>query len=190
MQTDEDRPILTGLIALVAVALVVGVVLGAAALVGTKILGVGGDDVSSAEATSGESMYLPRPQKTESADGPLITLSPTGGTASGSASASPSDSPTKSKPPKKKKKISLAAAQTTVPSMGRIDLTGVYPQGEGAILMVQRFEGKWDDFGVTISVSNGTFATYIQTGRSGVNRFRVVDTDTGVPSNEVRVTIG
>jgi hypothetical protein len=30
----------------------------------------------------------------------------------------------------------------------------------------------------------------VQTSQSGVNRFRVVDTDSGLESNEVKVTIG
>jgi hypothetical protein len=55
---------------------------------------------------------------------------------------------------------------------------------------VQRFEGgKWEDFPVTASVSNETFSTYIQTSQAGVNRFRVVDTDSRKASNEVRVKI-
>ena len=71
--------------------------------------------------------------------------------------------------------------------MEQIDLTGVYPGGEGAILQVQRFEGgKWADFPVPISVSDETFATYVQTSQPGVNRFRVIDTDNGATSNEVR----
>ena len=75
--------------------------------------------------------------------------------------------------------------------MQQIDLTGAYPGGEGAILQVQRFEnGAWSDFPVTMSVSGGTFATFVQTAQVGPNKFRVVDTDSGVMSNEVRVTIG
>ena len=45
----------------------------------------------------------------------------------------------------------------------RVDLSGVYPRGEGATLQVQRFEGGWTDFPVTASVSGGTFRTYIYT---------------------------
>jgi hypothetical protein len=41
-----------------------------------------------------------------------------------------------------------------------------------------------------MSVSGGTFATYVQTARAGANKFRVVDTDTEVTSNEVTVTVG
>ena len=64
--------------------------------------------------------------------------------------------------------------------MQQIDLTGTYQAGEGAILQVQRMEnGAWSDFPVTMSVSGGTFATYVQTSRTGPNEFRVVDTDSG-----------
>ena len=75
--------------------------------------------------------------------------------------------------------------------MEPIDLTGTYPGGEGAILQVQKFEsGGWTDFPVTVSVAGETFSTFIQTGQLGNNRFRVVDSDTGKKSNEVRVRIG
>ena len=46
------------------------------------------------------------------------------------------------------------------------------------------------DFPVTMSVSSGTFATYVLTGRVGENQFRVIDTDKDVFSNEVVVTVG
>jgi hypothetical protein len=75
--------------------------------------------------------------------------------------------------------------------MGRIDLTGTYPGGEGAVLNVQKFSnGSWQDFySISASVTNGQFATYIQTGTPGVNRFRMVDSDSTLTSNEVKVTI-
>ena len=75
--------------------------------------------------------------------------------------------------------------------MEPIDLTGDYAAGEGAILRVQQFEnGQWGDFPVTASVSGGRFSTFIQTGNTGLNRFRVIDTDTGEASNEIKVQIG
>ena len=77
--------------------------------------------------------------------------------------------------------------------MARIDLTGSYPTGEGAVLQVQRATGPgddWVDFPVTVTVSGGQFSTYVQTGKAGPNRFRVIDTDTDLASNEVTVTIG
>ena len=187
MDEREERPVLTGLLALVAVGLVVGVVIGLAALAASHILGLGGDDTS-AGARNQKSMYLPRPQKTAPPSGPLITLAP-----DGKASAQPEPSPTK-KPKKDKspaKEISLSASQTAVAPMEQIDLTGIYPGGEGAILQVQRFtDGAWQDFPVTASVSNETFSTYVQTSQPGLNRFRVLDTDSKLTSNEVRITIG
>ena len=82
-------------------------------------------------------------------------------------------------------------AQQSVSPMQQIDLTGTYQGGEGAVLQVQRFEnGAWVDFPVTASVSGGTFGTYLLTGRTGENRFRVVDTDSEAISNEVTVTVG
>ena len=187
----EGRPVLTGLLALVGVAVAVGLILGFVTLVGTKFLGL--DNAADSTGTTAErSMYLPKPSKTQQPSGPLITLAP-GETQppSSSASSEPGSDkkPTKKKTPKTQ--ISLSAGQTAVSPMQQIDLTGVYPGGEGAILQVQRFtNGAWSAFPVTASVGNETFSTYVQTSQTGVNRFRVADTDTGLESNEVKVTIG
>jgi hypothetical protein len=177
---SEDRPVLTGLVALVGVAVVVGLLFGLAALVGTKVLGLDGSVDASAGSTAGSetTMYLPEPEPTE-------TTAPTT-----TAEAQPGQAPASTKTPKARP-ISLSANQLSVSPMQQIDLTGTYAQGEGAILQVQRFEGgAWSDFPVTVSVSNGTFATYVQTSQAGVNTFRVVDTDSDMVSNEVEVTVG
>ncbi|WP_372727331.1 hypothetical protein [Nocardioides sp.] len=179
-----ERPVLSGLVALVAVALTVGLILGVVALGATRVAGLGGDQ-RSGSTTAEESMYLPKPVKTGAPSEPLITLVPQPSETSNPAPPEP----TKTKRPKKR--ISLSASQTAVSAMEQIDLTGVYPRGEGAVLQVQRFtDGAWRDFPVTVSVSDETFATYVQTSQPGQNRFRVVDTDSGLTSNEVRVTIG
>jgi hypothetical protein len=179
---SEDRPVLTGLVALVAVALVVGLLFGLAALVGTKVLGLDGGGVdASAEATAGSetTMNLPEPEPTE-------TTAPT--TTDPNAQPSEAPSSTETEPARQ---ISLSAGQLSVSPMQQIDLTGTYAQGEGAILQVQRFEGgSWSDFPVTVSVGNQTFATYVQTSQAGVNKFRVIDTDSGMTSNVVEVTVG
>ena len=189
--TDERHPIVAGLLALLAVGLTVGLVLGGAALAATQVLGVGDDDSASDDSSSDASLYLPRPEKTGRADGPLITLDPGGRAVRGDrAEGEPESKPTESET-KEESPISLSAAQTEVGPMEPIDLTGVYPGGEGAILQVQQFtDGKWDDFPVTTPVSDETFTTYIQTSQPGLNKFRVSDTKTGETSNEVRVRIG
>lgn len=184
---DADRPVVTGLVALLAVGLVIGLVLGVATLIGTRVLGLGGDDGGT--VTARETLFLPTPSPTEPDDGPLITLAPSDEPSSTSTATS-EPSPTETESEKPERDIALSASQTAVAPMEQIDLTGVYPSGEGAILQVQRFEGGWEDFPVTVSVSGGTFATYVQTGRTGRQRFRVVDTDTGEASNEVRVQVG
>ena len=179
-----EHPVLTGMLALVGVAVVVGLILGGGALAATKVLGINDDGTSSGEATSGDSLFVPRPEATDAPSGPLVTLSPPD---QPEATDSPQASESEAAP---KTEISLSAGQTAVAAMEQLDLTGVYPGGEGAILQVQRLEsGKWTDFPVTASVSNETFATYIQTSQAGANKFRVIDTDTGETSNVVKVTI-
>ncbi|HYH35640.1 MAG TPA: hypothetical protein VD814_10855 [Nocardioides sp.] len=184
----EEHPVLTGLLALVGVAIVVGLIAGLAALAGARVAGLDGSSTPTRERGGEDaSLFLPRPQPTEGESGPLITLAP--GQQTGPSGDSEPDEPASSAS-KPAKTISLQVAQATVGPMENIDLTGVYPGGEGAILQVQRFEGgSWQDFPVTVSVSNGIFTTYVQTGQAGPNRFRVVDTDTGKASNEVKVTI-
>lgn len=180
-----------GVAALVGVTLVVGLILGLAALGGSRVLGLDGP-TSASTAGDEASMFLPRPQKTTADTSPEITLAPgPQNSQSPQQQAGDGESPDKKKQKKKQQQISLSAAQTAVSPMEQIDLTGVYPSGEGAILQVQRFEGGgWEDFPVTATVSNQTFATYVQTGRTGVQRFRVVDSSSGKPSNQVRVRVG
>lgn len=183
----DDHPVAFGLLALVGVAVVVGVIAGVVALAGAKVAGLD-DSGSSAEGGQEEaSLFLPKPERTRADEGPLITLAPGQKPQKERGSRGPSEESSSAKP---KKEISLQVAQASVSPMDNIDLTGVYPGGEGAILQVQRFEnGGWRDFPVTAAVGDGTFATYVQTGQTGVNRFRVVDTDSGKASNEVKVTI-
>ena len=179
MTSDEKHPITAGFVALVAVGLGVGLLLGVFTLVVTRVAGLGGDDGASASG-GGPSLYLPTPAPSSSSASPA-------GQATAPAATPPASSPTA-----KPKDITLQAGESSVGSMQRIDLSGAYPGGEGAVLQVQRMgpDHRWEDFPVTAAVSGGTFSTYVQTGRSGVQRFRVRDSDTGRVSNVVRVTIG
>jgi hypothetical protein len=183
VSVDEDRPVLVGLLALIGVGLAVGLIAGVAALVGVHVAGIGGGANAGSAGAAGATMYLPRPKKTPASNGPSITL----GTST-TTTSSPTSSPTIHK---QRKRISLQAGEQTVAPMGRIDLTGSYPSGEGAVLNVQKMSnGTWQDFySISATVQNGTFSTYIQTGTPGVNRFRVIDSDTQLASNPVRVTI-
>jgi hypothetical protein len=181
---DEQRPVLAGLLALVGVAVAVGLVAAVAVMSGAHLLGLGGGRAEGSAGDAGATMYLPRPHKTQAASGPSITL----GTSPTESSPTKNPNLNVNKP---KKRISLQAGEQSVAPMGRIDLSGTYLGGEGAVLNVQKFSnGSWQDFySISATVTNGTFSTYIQTGTPGVNRFRVVDSDTKVSSNEVKVTI-
>ncbi|GAA1127763.1 hypothetical protein [Nocardioides aquiterrae] len=182
-----EHPIIAGVGALVGVAIAVGLILGLVVLAGTRVLGLDG---GSGEGSSGggRSMYLPRPEKTPTETSPQITLAP-GDESSPTADSRPSDKPTESASPRKE--ISLSASTTQAAPMEQFNLTGVYPGGEGAILTVQRFQdGSWQDFPATGSVSGEVFQIPVQTSQPGVNRFRVIDSDSELQSNEIRVTIG
>ncbi|WP_141014556.1 hypothetical protein [Nocardioides sambongensis] len=188
------RPIVNGIVALVAVAVAVGVILAGVALVGTRMLGIGEDSTAADGSTRGQTMVIPKPQKTTEASGPLVTLNteePATEEPEEGESEEATDEATEEKTKKAAEKaITLSAGQSSVANFGQIDLTGIYPGGEGAVLQVQRFEsGRWADFDATIPVSGESFSTYVQTGVSGVNRFRVTDKSTGKSSNEVRVTV-
>ena len=169
---------LTGLVALVSVGLVVGLVLGGVALGATRFLGIGEDP--GAETVSDDvDFYLPKPSPTDGPSGPLITLAPSEEEKAGEQEPSePEETETEEA---REDEITLSAGQTSVGVMENIDLTGVYPGGEGSV---------WQDFPVTAVVSNETFSTFVQTSFQGVNRFRVVDNDSGLTSNEIKVTVG
>jgi hypothetical protein len=96
--------------------------------------------------------------------------------------------------------ITLTAAQSAVAASERIDMTGrLQPPVAGVELTVERsLNGSdWDTFPdaddpVTVTTDdNGEFSTYVQTGRSGENQFRVVGQvgDAFLESEPVVVTI-
>jgi hypothetical protein len=181
LSDSEGHPVISGIAALVGVGVVVGLLVSGGALAASSILGLnGGEDDGT--ASSQQSMYLPKPSTTDSPTGPLVTLEPGQETPTESAPTAPA---TPEFP------ISLSAAQTEVGQMEEIYLTGVYPNGEGAVVQVQRLEnGNWEDFATVDAVVSGeTFSTYVQTAQTGVNKFRVRDTDSDQVSNEVRVKV-
>ncbi len=85
----------------------------------------------------------------------------------------------------------LSADVSRVGKMGRINLTGRYPGHGGSRLVVQRYEnGHWSRFPVsTVTVRDGRFHTWVASGRPGPNRFRVLDVARHRPSNPVTVVV-
>ena len=172
----EKRPVLMGLVALVGVSVAIGLVAGLGVMMAVKTTGIGETSSTASDSSASATFTLPKPSET-----PTEQLQPQQTQEPGTAQ--PTAEPEAG--------ISLSAAQQSVSPMQQIDLSGTYDGGDGSILQVQRLENDvWDDFPVTTSVSGSTFATIVRTGQIGPNQFRVVDTDTGVESNEVTVTVG
>ena len=184
--TDEGpswvRTVLAGLAALVVVSLLVGGVVGAVALGAAKLTGIGEPTTTAAVPPS---VYIPSGRPTTRPEG--FPDPPGGGAESPSESSTPTPEPTPTKPPKA---VTLQIVPPQAASGERVDLSGAYPGGEGAVLQVQRFESGWVDFPVTATVSSGQYRTYIYTERVGKNRFRMLDKASGQASNIAVLTIG
>lgn len=204
---DETRhwlkPLLIGLGSLLAVSVLIGGIVSVVALGAADVAGLAGDETGGPSAKP--SLYMPTPTPT-----PAATPRPAGaGAGAGGGSAEPdapepapseadkaaSDKAARDKAARDKQKqrprrgINLSASPSSVGAFDRIYLTGSYRGGNGATLQVQRLAGGWADFPTTATVSGGRFTTYVESGRSGRNRFRVVDESTGRTSNAVSVTI-
>ena len=86
----------------------------------------------------------------------------------------------------------LSAMPASVRPMQRINLTGTYAKHDNMSIEVQsKQSGHWAPFaGVTAQVNLGTYQTYVMSGVSGPNQFRMFDPSTGKASNAVTVTVG
>ncbi|MFW6772890.1 hypothetical protein ACOACO_01300 [Nocardioides sp. CPCC 205120] len=187
---NDDRPVLVGVIALVGVGLVVGLIVGLVALGGVRVLGLTGGGGGGGGEAAEPTLVLPEVSLTDSPTGPLITLTPEEGEPAAEDSEEPepveTTTTTAAAPA-----ITLQTSTTSAGVMDRIDISGVYTGGDGAILTIQRFtDGSWNDIAANTSVSGGLFSTYIALGRPGENRIRAIDDSTGLASNEVSIQIG
>lgn len=186
---DVTKPILAGLGALVGVAVVVGVLAGLVVMVGSRVVGLGGDSSASADGggEGGASLYMPPLEETSEASGPLHTLFSTG--SPDESEASPTDTITKKKKPKKKP-ITLSASPATVSGSQELYLSGTYPNGEGATLNIEMKVGDaaWTEFTfVDANVSGRQFSTYVYTSQTGDIQWRMWDKAKNVRSNPVTI---
>jgi len=179
--TDEEKrerqqEVTAAVLKIVGVAVAIGLVIGVGAWIMVKALGLDAPDTASPGVGQIEprtplpTTALPVPSGSDLPTPDNTGLVTPGATATG--------------------ELYVSASPVMVKPNERINLTGTYRRGEGARLQVQRFQGGWSDFPVTVSVSGGLFNTYVYTGRSGPQRFRVLDLASGRKSNEVRVTVG
>jgi hypothetical protein len=185
-EDDLDRgeprgPLLGSVLAKAAAVLVaVGLLVG----LGTWVLvkGLGLDQTGSVS-----SLVVPDPHPVSPLPSTALTQPAGGGQHSRAATQQATNLPS----PVPVHKLQLTATPASVSPMERINLTGTYPGHDAMSLQVQRFEaGSWVDFPTDAQVDLGTFATYVMTGRSGENMFRVFDPATGTASNPVTVTVG
>jgi hypothetical protein len=194
-QNWRDR-VVGALGAVLAVAVVIGVVVGAVAYGAVRLAGLGSDDDSASDAAQ-----APASRSASRSASPTPSAGPSHAASPSQRAASPSPSKTHEPKPKKKRAhharkkkpqgLTLHASPQRVGHMGRVDLSGRYPGHGGATLVVQRREGgSWDRFPVSATVHSGSFHTWVASGRSGPNRFRMLDPATGATSAPVTVTVG
>lgn len=180
---SPPRALLLAVAAMAGVALLVGLAIAGAVVSVAGFAGLGSSEGDSGGEEDAETLVMPRykPTETVDADLGLPTPSPTDGKRpSPSAERSP-----------RTDRIKLFVAPQAVGPGERINFNGVYVDGEGVALQIQRKEGtSWVDFPVTATVRGGVFSTWIQTSRTGEARFRVFDATANRASNAVTVTIG
>jgi hypothetical protein len=197
---QNENPVANGLVALVAVALVIGLLAAIIAMLGTRLFGLDGSGGSGSGdgVAVGDSLYLPSLQPTELDSGLLVTLAPletesatptesTTVSSTMSASASPTDSaaPTDAR-------IVLSAGSSQVDSGGELMLSGTYTQGEGSVLDIwYDVNGTgWKEFNQDVNVYGGVFQVFVATYQTGTIVWRVEDPESGLKSNEVTVRHG
>jgi hypothetical protein len=88
--------------------------------------------------------------------------------------------------------IVLRSTTRAAEKLHPVKVTGRYPDGsEGTKLVVQwRYQGAWVTLPLPTAVlPTGRFSTYVQLGKDGQQRLRVVDKESGTVSNPVTLTI-
>lgn len=189
----DDRPVLVGVIALVGVSLVIGLIVALVALGGTRVVGLAGGG-GGGGGGGGPEPTLTLPAVTETDFGATsLTLTPEADASagdSGTLTGGPEPAETTTTTEAATPEISLQINTTSAGPMERIDVSGIYTGGDGAVLSIQRFtDGTWNDIAANAAVSGELFSTYIALGRPGENRIRAYDASADLASNEVVVTI-
>jgi hypothetical protein len=201
-EVEWRRRLAGALVAVVAVGLVIGGVLGAVAYSTARVAGLVEEraQVPAAAADEGDSdgQVSPdvSPSGTPQASAEVEQAKSGKDKATGGEKAARDKKAAKHPRGKKdatragKRRPTLSASPRAVRSMGRIHLVGRYPGHGGARLAVQRLErGRWVRFPVSVTVRSGRFRTWVASGQRGVNRFRVVDTRTRRASEPVTVRV-
>jgi hypothetical protein len=180
---SPPRALLVAVAAMAAVALLVGLAIAAAVVSVASFAGFGEGGADSGRGGGEETLVIPRYEPTRTVDADSGAESP--------AADKKEKKKRSAKPSPRAERIRLFVAPQSVGPGERINFNGVYSDGEGVALQIQRKEGGvWTDFPVTATVRGGTFSTWIQTTRTGTSAFRVYDPSADRGSNPVEVTIG
>ncbi|HEX4190354.1 MAG TPA: hypothetical protein VHZ06_05110 [Marmoricola sp.] len=184
---DRQQQIVTAVLKFLGITVAVCLAIGLVTWVVVKSLDLNNDGTGTSGSVSPVQPITPLP--TTALPSPTDSNLP-------SDTSSPSDGDTDSIPPFATESpgstaLFLSASPVSVQSEQRINLTGSWPGHDSVSLLVQRFEnGAWADFGVQVEVDIGTFATFVETGHAGDNKFRVYDPSSGTASNAVTVAVG
>lgn len=192
MPDEEENPVVTGLVALVAVAVVIGLLAGIAVLLGSRMLGLSGDtDLASDEPAAGATMYLPDPVATSRAPDPAITLLPTDTASRPPRETATRPSPTETETESTDAQLNLNASPLQASAGDYIMLSGTYFNGASSVLDVWRRidDGEWQEFNADVSVSGGIFQAQVQPLQAGVTQWKVVDPANRLESDPVTVRI-
>jgi hypothetical protein len=194
LDTDDpvgarNRAILFGLVTLVVLGIVLGLSVG---ILGSRAVdSTGIDDVRAPNNPAGPTDdqiedFTAGPTPTEDTFEPTTPSEPPETT-----EPSPTE-PTKTRDPREP---TLVASPETASDMEQVTLSGRFPgMGAGVTLAVERKEGgTWASFGVpavtTTTDHGGTFSTWILTGQSGRNLFRLTTSDgESTPAVVVQIT--
>lgn len=187
----EENPVVSGVVALLAVAVVVGILAGIGALAATRWLGIdGSSDLDGGEPGVGDTLYMPKPEKTKAADGPLVTLAPSDSPTGLATDTTPDEAFTE-ETDDADPSLSLTVGSTSVAAGEELMLSGTYVGGEGSVLDIYyNVDGSgWEEFPLDTNVSGGIFQTFVATWKTGRVQWRVEDESSGRRSNSVTVTI-
>jgi hypothetical protein len=183
-EVDDESPgraLLVALLAMAGVAVLVGLAIGGVVMGVVNVLGGGGG--AGGGSTTSDTLVMPKYEPTEPAEEPGLP-----GT---SGSKGPDVTLPTEEPSANTEVITLSVSPQSVGPGEQITFQGVYVDGDGRTLQIQRKQdGVWTDFPVEASVNGGSFETWIQTSQTGVSQFRVYDEAADRASNAVTVTIG
>ena len=194
LNTDDpigarNRAILFGLVTLVVLGIVIGLSVG---ILGSRAVdSTGIDDIQAPNNPAGPTDdpiedFTAGPTPTEDTFEPETPTEP-----SETTEPTPTE-PSKTRDPREP---TLVASPETASDMEQVTLSGRFPgMGAGVTLAVERKEGgTWASFGVpavtTTTDQGGTFSTWILTGQSGRNLFRLTTSDgESTPAVVVQIT--